>query len=131
MARWLIVVGGLNSLIALVLSAYGAHGLPATLDEAARGSYQTAVQIQMLHGIGICLVGLSLFHLRSPLWLPLSGWALLTGVVLFCGGIYAKVLLQTTPLGVVVPWGGATLMLGWALFIGSWLRGAITPPPDR
>ncbi len=122
MARWLIVFGGINILIALVLGAYGAHGLPATLDAAARSSYQTAVQLQMMHGIGVCLVGFSFFHLRAGRWLQGAGVALLTGIVLFCGGIYAKTLFQADFLGVVVPWGGAAMMLGWTLFIVSWVR---------
>lgn len=127
--RWWMAVGGVNVLLGLVVGAYAAHGLPATVEAAAQTSLQTALTIQMLHGVGLCLIGLSLPRLPAAKQLQAAGLFLVVGIILFCGGIYAKVLLDAVVIGRFVPWGGAAMMAGWVMFILVWLlRGAYAGP---
>ena len=49
-------------------------------------------------------------------------WALLAGMVLFCGTIYAKYLLSFSQAVALAPAGGTLLMAGWLLLAFSRLR---------
>lgn len=119
--RGFLVLGSVNILLGLIISASAAHG-PFAVSGEAQSTLQTATNLHMLHGLGLCVIGLSLAQLPYLRTLWAAGLSILAGIVFFCGGIYVKTLLQITHLGWVVPWGGAALMLGWILFTTAWLR---------
>lgn len=118
-----MILAGLNLLCGLVLSAYGAHAGALTPGEGAWFSFQTATTIQLVHGLGLGLTGLSLGRIGATRLLYAAGLAHAAGVVLFSGGIYAKALFAAYTLGPLVPWGGAALMVGWLLFTVAWSIG--------
>lgn len=128
--RW-IAVGALLAAAGVALGAYGAHGLSGLLadwgyageDHARRlANYETAVRYQMLHAVGLVLVGLAMVH-RIPRWWRLAAWAMLVGVLLFSGLLYVLALAGPTWrwLGAVVPLGGLSMIAGWLLLaVGAW-----------
>lgn len=128
MQRLFMILAGVNLLTGLVLSAYGAHGLPMTMTESARNAFQSATLIQMLHGLGLGLIGLSLAQTGQIRLLGTAGWLQLVGIVLFSGGIYAKTLLTAPGVGPLVPWGGTALMISWLLFVVAWIIGSPETP---
>jgi len=127
--RW-IAVGALLAAAGVALGAYGAHGLDRHL--AAHGyegaelakrlaQHETAVRYQMYHAIAIVVVGLAMTQRSSPWW-QAAALALLVGVVIFSGLLYALVLAgpDWRWLGAVVPIGGVSLIAGWVfLAIGA------------
>ncbi len=130
-SRW-IAVGAILGAIGVALGAYGAHGLEKQL--AAWGyagddlterlaNHETAVRYQMWHALAIVLVGLALSN-RPTAWWQVAAWALLIGVLIFSGLLYA--LVVTGPswrwLGAVVPIGGLSLIVGWVLLAVGALR---------
>jgi uncharacterized membrane protein YgdD (TMEM256/DUF423 family) len=123
-SRW-IAVGAILGALGVALGAYGAHGLEKQLaawgyvgqDLAKRlANHETAVRYQMWHALAIVLVGLALTNRPTPWWQASAG-ALLLGVLIFSGLLYA--LVVTGPswrwLGAVVPIGGISLIVGWLL----------------
>ncbi len=68
----------------------------------------------MFHAIALILTGLALQHRASTAW-RFAGWAFLVGIILFCGPL--KLLTFADPtwnwLGAVVPFGGASMIVGW------------------
>ncbi len=114
--RILLGAAALTLLLATALGAYGTHGLRESLTAAAWESYGTAVDYQFYHGLG--LIGTTLIARRFPdsKLIALSGWLLLAGVILFCGGIYATVLGAPAAVGSIAPIGGSFFMLGWLAF---------------
>jgi len=50
---------------------------------------------------------------RNGLWIGLSGWLMLLGIVLFSGFIYAWLLSGVRVLVHVVPVGGVAFILAW------------------
>ena len=62
-------LGSLLALAAVVIGAFGAHGLKARLSPEMLAVYQTGVQYHFYHALGIALVGLAFFHLpdNTPL----------------------------------------------------------------
>ncbi|MEO0948389.1 MAG: DUF423 domain-containing protein [Cyanobacteria bacterium J06641_5] len=56
-----------------------------------------------------------------PLALKVSGCAFTVGFVLFSGSLYALALGSQGNFGVVTPFGGAALLIGWgSLFLTAW-----------
>jgi uncharacterized membrane protein YgdD (TMEM256/DUF423 family) len=124
------MLGGLG----VLLGALGAHGLekrllaeelPSSEVEKLLDRYETGVRYQMYHAPVIVLIGLLLLRGRSAA-LSAAAMALLAGVLLFSGFLYASVftLGQVTWLVHVVPFGGLLLIVGWVLLAAGAPRAA-------
>jgi len=111
--------GAFALLLATMLGAYGAHGL-AGLPENVVRAYQTAVQYQFFHGLGLLLTTLIAQRFPQSKLIDASGWLLLIGILFFSGSIYATTFGAPDAVGGLAPIGGVSLMLGWlALGLGT------------
>ena len=111
----LMSVAALVVLSGIGVGAMGSHALRAVLDAAQLHSLETAVQYQLVNGLGLLAIGL-LLRARQDEWLPRIAWLLLAGVVCFSGGIYIMLAGAPRLLGLVTPLGGVMMMgrLGFA-----------------
>ncbi len=101
----------------VLLGAFGAH-LLRNIGAARLGLWTTATQYLFVAAFGIMLSGL--FDRSQRLG---SGPAtvLLIGASLFCGSLYAMGLGAPRWLGAVTPFGGASLVLGFAwMAVRAW-----------
>ena len=57
MQRTLLITGALLGLTAVILGAFGAHGLKESLTPEAIDSFETGVRYQMYHAFLLLLVG--------------------------------------------------------------------------
>jgi uncharacterized membrane protein YgdD (TMEM256/DUF423 family) len=115
-AKLFLVLGGSFALAAVVIGAFGAHGLKARLSPESLAIYQTGVQYHFYHALGLILVGLTMLHLQSAA-LRASGWLMAAGILLFSGSLYALALSGQKWLGAVAPLGGTAFILAWGAFI--------------
>jgi uncharacterized membrane protein YgdD (TMEM256/DUF423 family) len=127
--RW-IAIGAALGAVGVALGAFSAHGLEnwlSTFGYAGQDlsrrmeNFETAVHYQMLHALGLVILGLAL-ELRTNRWWRIAAWLFLVGIFLFSGLL--KVLAIAGPewrwLGRVVPIGGVCLIAGWvATAIGA------------
>jgi uncharacterized membrane protein YgdD (TMEM256/DUF423 family) len=117
MSSTFIVMGALLAALAVGLGAFGAHGLK-TLVEQNRFSakdletFHTAVHYQMIHALGLVLIGL-LAAARPSGMLDAAGWTMLAGVLVFSGFLYAYVATGTKLFAMFVPVGGVAFILAW------------------
>ena len=106
--RLALTAGALLAALGVALGAFGAHALKARLDAQALGWWETAVQYQMWHAIGlIALAALPLSRLR------LAAALLTFGTLIFAGTLYAMALTGIRWLGAVTPVGGTLMIAGW------------------
>src|SRR4051812_37316483 len=100
LARPMLAAGALLAGTAVLLGAFGAHGLKARLAPEQLGWWQTAVEYQMWHGLALVALGASdLRRLRVPAGL-LGGGALLFSATLYAMALGAPHwLCAVTPLG--------------------------------
>jgi uncharacterized membrane protein YgdD (TMEM256/DUF423 family) len=119
-----IMLGSLNAMLAVVLGAFGAHGLKSRVTTDMLSVWQTGVQYQMFHALGLVLIGI-LIQLQPQVGaLRLSGYLLLAGIALFSGSLYLMVLSGVRALGAITPIGGVSFILGWLLLaVGIWRNG--------
>ncbi len=108
--RRILSAGATFAALGVALGAFGAHGLRATLDPLRLGWWETAVQYQMLHAIGLIAIG------AAPLRrIGTAALLLATGTGLFSGTLYLMALSGARWLGMITPMGGALMIAGWLL----------------
>jgi uncharacterized membrane protein YgdD (TMEM256/DUF423 family) len=118
----LLSLSGLSLLVATIAGAVGSHAL-AFADAQALRSFETSVQFQFIHGLGVIAVTLVGLAGRAGQLRAAAAWLMLGGTVLFCGSIYARALGVSPGIVGVAPYGGVAFMLGWLAFAASpWLR---------
>lgn len=105
--------------LATVFGAYGSHGLQGSLSASEINAYQTAVEYQFFHALGLMLATLLALRFPASYLIAASCWFLLIGIILFSGAIYATSFGAPAGFGAAAPIGGTAFMLGWlALGIG-------------
>ncbi len=117
MSSTFIAIGALLAALAVGLGAFGAHGLKTLVEQnrfSARDleTFHTAVQYQIIHALGLILVGL-LAATRPSAILDAAGWTMLVGILVFSGFLYAYVATGTKLFAMFVPIGGVAFILAW------------------
>ncbi len=108
--RWILIAGALLAASGVACGAFGAHALRSALDPVRLGWWDTAVQYQLWHAVGVvAIAALSLPKRGSPAAL------LALGTVIFSGTLYVMALTGARWLGMVTPVGGALMIAGWLL----------------
>lgn len=100
---------------AVILGAFGSHGLKARLDAEALEVWRTAVLYHLLHTLALLTLASGAWISSPPRW---TARLWMIGVILFSGSLY---LLSTRTLhgwpvallGPVTPLGGLALAAGW------------------
>ena len=108
-----IVIGSINAFLAVLLGAFGAHGLKAKLSPEMFAVYETGFDYHILHSIGLILVGIIAqgpAHSRLIMW---AGGLLLAGVGLFSGSLYILSVTGIRFFGPITPLGGLCFLAGW------------------
>ena len=76
---------------------------------------------QLVHALGLLVIGALLRGRPHSLSLVCAGYAMMIGIVLFSGSIYGLVLGAPRWLGPVTPLGGASFILAWMLLaVSAW-----------
>jgi uncharacterized membrane protein YgdD (TMEM256/DUF423 family) len=104
-------------LVAVAAGAFGAHALKATLSPEAQAVYQTAVQYQFWHALGLLGVAILLTLRPANGSLAVAAWLLVTGTLLFSGSLYLLAITGMRGLGAVTPFGGLAWIGAWAMLI--------------
>ena len=107
-SRLSLLAGALLAALGVALGAFGAHALRGALDATAQGWWQTAVQYQMWHALGLLAIGAARVP-GSRFAAPL----LAAGTLVFCATLYLMALGAPRWLGAITPVGGSLMIAGW------------------
>lgn len=108
---WL-AISALNLAIAVMLGAFGAHGLKAYATTVQLGWWQTATDYFFYHALG--LLALSIITKVVPqIPIKISFLLIQIGILFFCGSLYIMALGLPRGLGAITPIGGALMIAGW------------------
>jgi uncharacterized membrane protein YgdD (TMEM256/DUF423 family) len=117
----LLSAAALSLLVATIAGAVGSHALTFT-DAQAQHSFETAVQFQFFHGLGVVAIVLVGLAGRAGFVRGAAAWLMLAGTLLFCGSIYARALGAQPGIVALAPYGGIMFMVGWLAFaVSPWL----------
>ncbi len=115
MLKTFVVLGALNALLAVVLGAFGAHGLKNQLNPEMLAIYYTGVEYHTWHALGLILIGLLSTQLPGNAWLAWAGGFMLAGILLFSGSLYILSIAGIRWLGAITPFGGMAFITAWAI----------------
>lgn len=123
MNRFFVAAAAVFALLAVLLGAFGAHGLQALVTEQRLETWNTAAHYLGWNATG--LLALSAVQALSPpsRWLAAAGWLLIAGTLIFSGSLFVLVLTDVGVWGAVTPFGGVALAMGWlSLLVGALRR---------
>ncbi len=125
MSKQIIITGLLFGIIAIVLGAFGAHGLKKHLLPEQLISFETGVKYLMYHGLFLLVV--AKFDFIPSAALSSIYWLVVVGGLFFSGSIF---LLTTEGLigfsikkfAWITPIGGTLLIIAWILTLWNALK---------
>ena len=119
----LLSAAGASLLLATIAGAVGSHALTFADAQALR-SFETAVQFQFFHGLGVIAIVLVGLAGRGGRVRAAAAWLMVAGTMLFCGSIYARALGVSPGIVSAAPYGGVAFMVGWLAFaVSPWIGG--------
>jgi uncharacterized membrane protein YgdD (TMEM256/DUF423 family) len=125
MNKTFLSAGALSGIIAVILGAFGAHGLRKIASPEVIDAFKTGVQYQMYHTLALLVVAIVYDRLQNN-WVKWSGYLFSMGIIFFSGSLYLitglKAYEKTVPVvvGIITPLGGLVFILGWiSLLVGS------------
>lgn len=126
MQKNFLLLACLFAALAVVLGAFGAHGLKTRITPDQLQTFETGVKYQFYHALALLAVGL-LLQKYSSISIVYAGYCFAIGILFFSGSIY---LLATRDfigltswrwLGPITPLGGTFFIVGWLLLLwGIW-----------
>lgn len=120
MLMWL-ALSAVNLAFAVLLGAFGAHGLKAFASAEQLLWWATATQYFFYHALG--LLALSILAKAQPKFpIKLSFLSIQIGIILFSGSLYLMSLGIDRIFAVITPIGGAFMIIGWLILAYQALR---------
>ena len=110
----IIAFGAFNAFIAVAAGAFAAHGLRDLLSAEYLTTFRTAADYQMMHGIGLILIGLMNKQNTNRCNIA-AAVLMLAGIILFSGSLYLLTLTGTRWLGIITPFGGICFLIAWLI----------------
>jgi len=131
MTRTPLILASFFAMTAVMLGAFGAHGLRGHLDAGQLSTFETGVRYQFYHAMALFVVGVlgqSACHISQGRLLRAAVWCFAIGTLLFSGSLYVlacRDLLSAnlpTFVGALTPLGGLLFIIGWLLVLLSQIR---------
>lgn len=118
MLSYLRSFAAVSGFLAVALGAFAAHGLKAKLSVYGADIWQTAVFYQFIHTLLLlAVVTNDKFTAHNLKQVKTFGLMLTSGIVIFCGSLYAIALTGFIKLGMITPIGGVLFLLSWLYLI--------------
>jgi len=106
--------GAILLALAVVLGAFGAHGLRDRLDAYHMTVYEKAVFYHFIHALGMLIVSvLPKTGTFSDFATNLVCALLLAGIIIFSGSLYLLAVTGNRMLGAITPIGGVSFIAAW------------------
>ena len=122
MNKTILITGLAFGIVAIILGAFGAHGLKKVLGPEELNTFETGVKYQMYHALFLILLSMMTFATDGTKRVVF--YLITSGVVLFSFSIYLLACNKLTGFdfkrfGWVTPIGGLLMISGWAVLIYS------------
>ena len=125
-----IITACLLAALAVILGAFGAHGLKQIVPQETVSTFETGVRYHFYHSLALIATGI-LFDKGKKGWMKFAGISFFLGIILFSGSLYLLTIIRATDsvglnkLGIITPFGGLFFIAGWialaiALSLSPW-----------
>jgi uncharacterized membrane protein YgdD (TMEM256/DUF423 family) len=120
-ARKFLVTGTVFLALAVLIGAFGAHGLKQFVTPERLVTFETGVRYHFYHGFGLVLIALAQ-QLFPGIKLTASFYCFVVGIFLFSFNCYFYVLSEMKIFAMIVPVGGVLFVIGWVAFAWKALK---------
>ena len=121
--RLSVVMAGLNGAVAVALGAFASHGMVGEEMNRARELVETGAHYQLVHAAALAAIAALAHQVPDDRLLRLAAYAMLAGILFFCGALYIIAFAGISSFGMVAPIGGLSFVLGWLMLAGAgWKR---------
>jgi uncharacterized membrane protein YgdD (TMEM256/DUF423 family) len=122
MNKTILITGLVLGLLAVVLGAFGAHGLKRVVGPEEINTFETGIKYQMYHALFLILLSM-LPNITSSVRNTVF-YLVIVGVILFSGSIYflatnALTSFDFKKIGFITPIGGTLLIAAWGYLLFS------------
>lgn len=125
-----LITACLLAALAVILGAFGAHGLKQIVPPETVSTFETGVRYHFYHSFALIVTAL-VFDKGKRSWMKFAGISFILGIVLFSGSLYLLTIIKATEtvglnkLGIITPFGGLFFIAGWialaiALSLSPW-----------
>ena len=112
-----LIIGSILMVIGISIGAFGAHGLKDILEEnGTLSTFQTGVEYLFYNSIGILIISLSGKDNKMKSFAIIS---IILGIILFSFSLFTLSITGIKAIGIITPFGGLSMIIGWILFIMS------------
>lgn len=122
MDRIFFLIASLFGLIGVAAGAMGTHALEDTLGPDRLQTFELAARYQLLHALALLAVAWATTRWPGGT-AATAGWFFVTGILLFSGSLYGLALGAPRWIAFVTPFGGVSLLIGWAFLAWAAWRG--------
>ena len=129
MNKRLVFIGSLAGMTAVMIGAFGAHGLEGKVTESQLSAYETGVQYHFYHTFAIFIASWLGAHFQQSIFQK-AGWFFFAGIIGFSGSLYLLAIRNILGieswakiLGPMTPIGGTLFIIGWILLAVGVLKG--------
>jgi|SRR5687768_4730830 len=116
--------------LAVILGAFGAHGLKQIVPPETVSTFDTGVRYHFYHVFALMITAM-LYERSRKGWIKFAGISFIAGIILFSGSLYLLTILKATEtvglsrIGIITPFGGLFFIAGWialaiALSLSPW-----------
>src|SRR5690606_24616494 len=107
-----LVLGSAILGLAVLIGAFGAHGLEKMVSPEKLATFETGVRYHFYHGFGLMLIGV-LQQMFPTQRFQATHWCFFVGILLFSFNCYFYVLTEIKTFAMIVPVGGTMFIIGW------------------
>lgn len=125
MNKTILVTATILGIIAIVLGAFGAHGLKQLISPESIQTFETGVKYQMYHALFLLVIGTS--NRVQSKFKRVIFYLTLIGIIFFSGSIYGLSTNEISgfdfrTIGFITPIGGFLLISAWTVLLINFLK---------
>ena len=117
-AKKFLQIGAIMMALSVAFGAFGAHALKPILNESMSKVYNTAIEYQFYHALGLFVVAF-ISYIRESKKINIAGNIMIVSTVIFSGSLYAMTVTGAKWLGVITPIGGVGFIIAWVIIFLS------------
>ena len=130
MERWVATTAAVLGLAGIIAGTFAAHGLDRTLTPQLLEVFEVGVHYHLYHALAMLAAAL-VAERGGRIFALVAGGLFGLGILLFSGCLYLRALTDVRAWGLVAPFGGMCLIMGWmSLVVATWQWGMRRAPSD-
>nr|WP_321232462.1 DUF423 domain-containing protein [uncultured Psychroserpens sp.] len=125
MNKKILIAGCVLGVVAIILGAFGAHGLKSLISSESQQVFETGVRYQMYHALFLLFIGS--YTVLTKTTKQTIFYLVILGVICFSGSIYGLATNELSSfdfkrIGFITPIGGLLLIMAWLVLLINFFK---------